>query len=248
MLEVRRYRKRLEHLISEWTEYRSLVLNRMGAPNLKNEEEKRFLNLKGRVAEDLTSLTLLLNPSLTQEVTGHLRGINSLMSHYPTLFTSGPLDEQNRAEFERSWHDHFLFFNRLKGIKPDPHAREPRNLAAASQSYIPPTGQKVHRRSGGARFVTVFLRLLFLIFIVFLLVKYVPWSRLKEPTDSSTPNPGGVQGFLTTAGDRTKALLAGVHLPAFLNPVVEAYGSEVTTILVAVFLLIVAYFIFGRMK
>jgi hypothetical protein len=35
MLEVRRYRKRLDHLINEWTEYRSLVLNRMGAPNLK---------------------------------------------------------------------------------------------------------------------------------------------------------------------------------------------------------------------
>jgi len=248
MLEVRRYRKRLEHLINEWTEYRSLVLNRMGAPNLKNEEEKRFLNLKGKVAEDLTSLTLLLNPSLSQEVQGHLRGITSLMSRYPTLFTSGPLDEQNRAEFERSWHDHFLFFNRLKGIKPDSHARDPRNLAAAGQAYIPPTTHKVHRRSPGARFVTVFLRILFLIFIIFLLVKYVPWQRLGEPTTSSTPNPGGVQGFLITAGDRTKAMLAGVHLPAFLNPVVEAYGSEVTTILVAVFLLIVAYFIFGRMK
>ena len=103
MLEVRRYRKRLEHLINEWTEYRSLVLNRMGAPNLKNEEEKRFLNLKGKVAEDLTNLTSWLQPSLSQEVQGHLRGITSLMGRYPTLFTSGPLDEQNRADFERSW-------------------------------------------------------------------------------------------------------------------------------------------------
>ncbi|HYV51508.1 MAG TPA: hypothetical protein VE910_06355, partial [Dongiaceae bacterium] len=161
---------------------------------------------------------------------------------------AGPLDEQNRAEFERSWHDHFLFFNRLKGIRPDPHARDPRNLALATQTYIPPTGQKVHKRSAGAHFTTVFLRILFLILIVFLLIKYVPWQRLKEPTTSSTPNPGGVEGFLMTAGDRVKAMLSGVHLPAFLNPVVEAYGTEVTTILVAVFLLIVAYFIFGRMK
>src|SRR5262245_19423145 len=248
MLEVHRYRKRLEHLISEWTEYRSLVLNRMGAPNLKNEEEKRFLNLKGKVAEDLTNMTSWLAPSLSQEVQGHLRGITSLMSRYPTLFTSGPLDEQNRAEFERSWHDHFLFFNRLKGIRPDRHGREPRNMAAATQAYIPPTGQKVHKRSAGAHFLTVFLRLLFLIFIIFLLMKYVPWQRFKDPTTSTTPNPGGVQGFLITAGDRVKAVLAGVHLPTFLNPVVEAYGTEVTTILVAVFLLIIAYFIFGRMK
>ena len=248
MLEVRRYRKRLEHLINEWTEYRSLVLNRMGAPNLKNEEEKRFLNLKGKVAEDLTNLTSWLQPSLSQEVQGHLRGITSLMGRYPTLFTSGPLDEQNRADFERSWHDHFLFFNRLKGIRPDPHARDPRNMAAATQVYIPPSGQKVHKRSAGAHFLTVFLRLLFLIFIIFLLIKYGPWERFNEPTSSKTPNPGGMQGFLINAGDRVKAVIAGVHLPAFLNPVVEAYGSEVTTILVAVFLLIVAYFIFGRMK
>jgi hypothetical protein len=248
MLEVHRYRKRLEHLINEWTEYRSLVLNRMGAPNLKNEEEKRFLTLKGKVAEDLTSLSSWLQPSLAQEVQGHLRGITSLLGRYPTLFTSGPLDEQNRADFERSWHDHFLFFNRLKGIRPDPHGMEPRSLAGASQAYIPPVGQKVHKRSAGAHFITVFLRLLFLIFIIFLLVRYVPWGRLREPTTSNTPNQGGVEGFLTMAGDRVKAVLAGVHLPAFLNPVVEAYGSEVTTILVAVFLLIVAYFIFGRMK
>jgi hypothetical protein len=248
MLEVRRYRKRLEHLINQWTEYRSLVLNRMGAPNLKNEEEKRFLNLKGKVAEDLTNLTSWLQPSLTQEVQGHLRGITSLMGRYPTLFTSGPLDEQNRTEFERSWHDHFLFFNRLKGIRPDTHGRDPRNMAVATQAYIPPVGQKVHKRSAGAHFITIFLRILFLIFVIFILVKYVPWQRLSEPTTSTTPNPGGMQGFILTAGDRVKAVMAGVHLPAFLNPVVEAYGSEVTTILVAVFLLIVAYFIFGRMK
>jgi hypothetical protein len=248
MLEVRRYRKRLGDLINKWTEYRSLVLNRMGAPNLKNEEEKRFLNLKGKVAEDLTNLTLWLQPSLSQEVQGHLRGITSLMGRYPTLFTSGPLDEQNRAEFERSWHDHFLFFNRLKGIRPDPHARDPRSMAGPTQTYNPPVGHTVHKRSAGAHFITVFLRIVFLIFIIFLLMKYVPWQRFKEPTTSSTPNPGGVQGFLVDVGDRMKAVIAGVHLPAFLNPVVEAYGTEVTTILVAVFLLIIAYFIFGRMK
>jgi hypothetical protein len=248
MFEAQRYRRRLQQLIDKWTEYRSLVLNRMGAPNLQNEEEKRFLNLKGKIAEDLTGLSLSLQPSLAQEVQGHMRGITQLMGRYPTLFTDGPLDEQNRAEFERSWHDHFLFFNRLKGIRPDPHARDPRALAAATQVYIPPTGQKVHRGSGGAHFVTVFLRLLFVIFIVFLLIRYVPWNRLSTPTSATGPKAEGVAGFLTQAGDRTKALLAGVHLPGFLSPVVEAYGTEVTTILVAVFLIVVAYFIFGRMR
>lgn len=248
MFEVQRYRKRLDHLISQWTVYRSLVLNRMGAPDLRNEEEKRFLNLKGHVAESLTGLTLWLPPALAQEIQGHQRGITSLMGRYPTLFTDRPLDEQNRTEFERSWHDHFLFFNRLKGIKPDRHGREPRALAAASQVYIPPTGQTVHKRSGGARFVTVSLRLLFIVLLVFILVRYVPWERLREPTTSTTPNPGGVQGFLMTVGDRVKAVLAGISLPDFLDPVVAAYGSEVAVILLAFFLLIIAYFIFGRMK
>ena len=248
MFVVQRYRRRLQKLIDKWAEYRSLVLNRMGASNLQNEEEKRFLNLKGKIAEDLTGLSLTLQPSLAQEVQGHLRGITQLMGRYPTLFTDGPLDEQNRAEFERSWHDHFLFFNRLKGIHPDPHARDPRALAAASQVYIPPTGQQGHQRSGGARFVVVFLRLLFVIFIVFVLLRYVPWNRLGTPTSTTSAKAGGLEGFLLQAGDRTKAMLAGVHLPGFLSPVVEAYGSEVTTILVAVFLIVVAYFIFGRMR
>jgi len=248
MFEAQRYRKRLQHLIDQWTVYRSLCLNRMGAPDLRNEEEKRFLSLKGHIAEDLTGLSLWLQPSLAQEVQGHQRGITALMGRYPTLFTNGPLDEQNRTEFERSWHDHFLFFNRLKGIKPDPHARDPRNLAAASQVYIPPTGQKVHKRSAGARFITVFIRLMFIILVVYMLVRYVPWQRLREPTTSTEPNPGGVEGVLMTVGDRVKALLSGMQLPDFLDPVVAAYGSEVTTILLAAFLLIVAYFIFGRMK
>lgn len=248
MFEVQRYRKHLDHLINRWTTYRSLVLNRMGAADLRNEEEKRFLSLKGHVVEDLTGLGLWLPPAMAQEVQGHQRGITSLMGRYPTLFTDRPLDEENRTEFERSWHDHFLFFNRLKGIKPDRHGREPHALAAASQVYIPPTGQKVHKRSAGARFVTVFLRLLFLIFVVFLLVQYVPWQRLTEPTTSTTPNPGGVEGFLMTAGDRVKAMLAGITLPTFMNPVTSAYGPEVTIILIAFFLLILAYFIFGRMK
>ena len=247
MFIVRRYRKRLDQLVEKWTEYRGLVINRMGAPDLKGEEEKHFLKLKGKVAEDLTSLSLWLSPNLAQEVQAHLRGINQLLGRYPTLFSDRPLDEQLRADFERDWHDHFLFFNRLKGIKPEPKPRSMRATALGTTSFT--TAEAVRKPSGATRLATVIARLLFLLVLGALFVRFIPWERLHDGSGTGAGN--GLRRFLIVVGDRVKETFSGaqpIHLGGLLDPVVEAYGSEITTILVAVFLLVVGYFIFGRMK
>lgn len=247
MFVGRRYRIKLDQLLEKWTEYRGLVINRMGAPDLKGEEEKHFLKLKGKVAEDMTSLSMLTSPNLNQEVQSHLRGISQLMGRYPTLFADRPLDEQLRADFERDWHDHFLFLNRLKGIKPELKARSSRAAAAGTGTFTPV--ETARKPSGGARMVTVILRLLFLLFLAVLVIRFIPWAELKGGT-GGTPGDN-FRRFLIAIGDRVKDAFSGTHpisLGGLLDPVVEAYGSEVTLILVAAILLFVGYLIFGRMK
>jgi hypothetical protein len=244
MFVAQRYRKRLERLIDQWTRYRAVVLNRMGAPDLTPEEEKGFLRLKGKVAEDMTALTHWLSPGLGHEVQSHIRGIHQLLGRYPSLFADRPLDDTLRGEFERDWHDHFLFFHRLKGIKPTDEAKAARPAAMRGEAFS--AVETVHRASGGTRFITVTLRLFFIAVIAALVIRILPWEILR-----GGPAAGGLRGFIIASGDRVKDTFTGVRPPSLggvLDPVVEAYGSEVTIILLGGLFLVAGYFIFVRMK
>ena len=64
MLTAYRYRARLEKLIRQWTDYRGLVLTRMGAADVKPGEERNFLTLKGQIAEGLAALTAKLGQTV----------------------------------------------------------------------------------------------------------------------------------------------------------------------------------------
>ena len=79
------------------------------------------------------------------------------------------------------------------------------------------------------------------------------WELITQPFYDRGGNDVGIAWQLLASLKRVAygyflSVLAGVSLPDFMDPVTSAYGNEVTIILIAFFLLIVAYFIFGRMK
>jgi hypothetical protein len=243
MFTKSRYKTRLDKLVAEWTTYRELVLTRLGAKDVDVAEERRFMKLKGRLAEEITTVTLNLAPGTAQEVHAHLRAIDHLLNRFPSLMADQPLNERVRAEFDRDWHDHFLFFNRLKSVKPEGRS----DMRSQADRYVPPV-EKTHRASGGARLTTVLLRLIVLVGLGYVLVRFVPWRQLLSGEATSGEAQSGFDGFVSQAWAGMKSAANDFKMGGVLDPVVAQYGSEATLVLVAVLLLAIGYWIFVRMK
>lgn len=244
MFEGRKSRSRLEKLIRQWTEYKSLVLNRLGAEGVGAAEEQRFLKLKGQVAEGLVGLTMELAPSAAQEAQVHLRAVSDLLNRYPTLFAAQPLSQESKENFERNWHDHYLFLNKMKAVQSHPQAKSAKDIPHPMGPGMGPAG--VHKRSGGARFGVVFLRLLVLVALGWALVRFIPWHRL-----GSGENAGGFGGFAKEAWASTRETFSHFSIPSLggvLDPAIDRYGPELTTVLVAVFFIALGYWVFIRMR
>jgi hypothetical protein len=239
MFGAYRYRSRLEKLIRQWTDYRGLILTRMGSADVSASEERSFLKLKGQIAEGLASLTGKLSPTVAQDSHAHLRAMNSLLNRFPTLYAEEPISQQVRGEFEREWHDHFLFFNKLKGMGTEPETEDPRHGLPGGRAA---EAKAMHRRSGGARFSTVLLRLLVVVALVWAVVMFVPWHLLRR-----VESDGGAKGFVVQSWDAVRATFSSMA-GSILDPAVARWGSETTMVLVALFFIAIGYWIFIRMK
>jgi hypothetical protein len=243
MFEGYRDRSRLDRLIKDWTEYRRLALTRLGAGDVSAAEERRFLKLKGKIAESLASLSLDLGQNAAQEAQTHLRAIGDLLSRFPTLLADQPLDPQLKDGFERNWHDHYLFFNKLKGMRGRSETQE----ARAAKGPAPDGVGSIHKRSGGARSGVVLLRFAIVVAVIWILVRFVPWHRL----GSISAEEGGLQAFASDAWGSVKEAVGSFSASSIggvLKPAAEKYGPEATTVMVAVLLIALGYWIFIRMK
>jgi len=241
MFGKHRSRSRMDALIKQWTEYRRLALTRLGAGDVRASEERAFLQIKGRIAEALAALSMDLGQAAAQEVQVHLRAISDLLGRFPSLYADHPLDPDARENFEHNWHDHYLFFNKLKGIQ----SRQESQVSAQK----PTTARTIHTRSGGVRFGVVLLRLFMVVALVYALVRFIPWHRLGS--GSAEAGAGGFTGFVSEAWGSVKLAVSNASLPSLgkvFSPAVEKYGPEVTTIMLAVLFLALGYWIFIRMK
>jgi hypothetical protein len=246
MLSAYRYKARLEKLIRQWTEYRGLVLTRMGSGDVKPTEERNFLTLKGQIAEALAVLTGRLNQATAQDANTHLRAMNSLLNRYPTLYADSSLKGKEREEFEREWHDHFLFFNKLKGMQDQAESPDERSRTITTSQVA---GEGLHGTTGGTRMSVLLLRIGLLVVIGLALVRFVPWN-LMAGGYQKTGCGGGVGGFFAGVWASIKNTFANMSTGGVgvLEPVASQYGAEVTLILVAVLLIGLGYFIFVRMR
>lgn len=244
----------IEKLMNDWSGYKTLVTTRLGAPDVHAGEERKFSELKGRIAEGLSAFGAIhLSPSLMQEAGAHQRAMGDLLNRYPTLLVDQPLEERSREEFERAWHAHWLFMNRVKGAKEDApsggaRVGQPAMAGAGGRvgaSAVPTTVNRKHR-SFGAWLAGFLFKLAILGLLIYAAVVFLPWRQL-----SNNAEAGGVMAFLSGAWGTIKAALGGIDfsgVEALFKPLVDVYGPEATTIMVALLLLAVGYLLIIRMK
>ncbi len=240
------YKKRLERLIGQWVDYRTLVVTRMGAEDVTPEEERRFLELKGRIAENLAGVTTGTPAGAAQEVHGHQRSLGEFLNRYTNLQVSEPPSPRDREEFEREWHRQYLFLNRLKGV-PTPSAKKNHRPVARPVAVSAAPGA-YRGRSFGGWFVKFVLRLALIVVAIWAVVVLVPWQRI---TGGRPVSAGRVGGFMGDAWGSAKGAVGGFHTPTLggiFQPVVNRYGPELTAIMVGVLLVAVGYWIFIRMR
>jgi hypothetical protein len=237
-----RYRGRLEKLIEQWTEYRQLVLTRMGAADLKASDERRFLKLKGKMVEELAALSDQQGFDAAHEAQTHVRAISNLLNRFPTLYADTPLDSPAKADFEREWHSHFLFLNKLKGH--DQTGAAPRDSRAGAAA----AAQVTEKKSTGRRLARTVLRLATVVVTFALVIHFVPWNRLIPEDQQAKMNMRELPSFLSSLWDSVSHSFRSLAAGGILKPVENQYGSEVSSVLVAVLLLALGYWIFIRTK
>jgi len=240
MLIGNRYKGRLDKLIGQWTEYRQLVLTRMGFETLGPSDERKFLNLKGKIIEGLAALNEQLGFDTAQEAQAHVNAISNLLNRFPTLYTDSPLDNTARAEFEREWHSHFLFLNKLKGL----------DGSAVTDATQPGTRPKKPKGkvSRGRRTALVLSQLGIVATLGWLAYRYLPWRRLIPQDQERQTNLGDIPAFFASVWDSIVDAFRGFSLSGSFEPVVASYGPEVTTVLVALLLIALGYWVFVRAR
>ncbi len=247
MFSEQRYKHRLNRLIDQWIRYRSMVTGRLGNPDVTPEEDQDFLNLKGKIAEDLTGLgNRATAAQVAGDGVGHQRSLVELLNRFTTLTGGDPLPERAREDFEREWHRHFLYLHRLKGVKT------PAGASLAKPRLRPVTAAPAasYRARGFAGwFARTVVRLAFLVVAVWLVVVVVPWNRIT----GGSPGVSGHQvgGFMRDAWHTGRGAVAGAHVPTLggiFDPVVQRYGPEATVIMLGILLVAVGYWIFVRMR
>jgi hypothetical protein len=240
MLENARHRRQLNRLIEHWIDFREIVTNPKSAKGSPQGRERRFLDLKGRIAEFLSLSTETYPGGMAQEAAINQKHMLDLMNRFQSL----PEGDGTRdiSAFERDWQRSFLFLNQLKGA----------HLSSRKKSFRAPVSAPSSRRNPLAAFLNFWLIKFILVMAVIVvalwtLASLLPWERmglnpdlsgLRRAADSTVDRvrdadgPGGIVEFTRN----------------FFSPVVAQYGTEVSIFLVTVLLLAVGYLFFIRSR
>ena len=232
---------RLRELIRSWVAFREVVMGSLGSQTITPEQEERFMRVKARIASRLPLLTSAASGPLSQEAVKQVGLMTELLNRYRTLRQDVPPTQRDREEFDRIWHHHFIFLNKVKGA--------PR---AAARTYVGhrgaavPTGMphhRIRRRLPGAGLLSFVFRL-----GVFGLVIYLIGRGFGIRWDQSGRFVAEQPQSLGAAAHNVGGGLAAVWgaLVHFFDPVVLAYGPFFTVVLIVVLLLTIGYWVFIR--
>jgi hypothetical protein len=232
---------RLRGLIRSWVEFREIVLNHLGAREVTAEQEGRFMRVKARIASRLPLLSASALGPLAGEAQKQVGLMTDLLNRYRTLKLEAPPGQREREEFDRIWHQHFIFLNKMKGV---PRVQERVHTMRAGSGV--PTGMprhKLRRRMPGAGLLGFVVKLGIFAAVIYLLGRAfgIRWDE------------GGrfVAEKPQTLGGAGQNVVGGLHsiwggFAHLFDPVVLAYGPVFTIVLVVVFLLAIGYWVFIR--
>jgi hypothetical protein len=234
---------KLRRLITGWTEYREAVLaeREPGAATARQEED--FLALKARIATLLPLLVVGTPAGAAAEAQNHSRGMTELLNRYRSLGVEGAPVGRDREEFERRWHEHFVFLNKLKGMKfgQDKLPSMRRSSAAV------PTGIPARRYRRGLPGVWM-IKFAFQLAILAAILYGIAWILGVQKDTSTGRLAVGHTRSLSELSAASGRVLVSVWngVTSFIAPVVKAYGPESTIVLLGLLLLALGYWTFVR--
>lgn len=241
MLEYYRAKWRLRKLIRCWTEYQETVVQALGDSDTNGRIESRFLSLKAHMAMLLQQLEDSLPASMAAEARREIDSMTNLLKSHRNLGNDAATEQWVRKEFGQLWHEHYIFLNRLLGVRLG-HKRQNPNRAAptapsGSRKRWAPFTSATRRR----------LRLVGTLAVLCVVVVMASWIFGIHHTAGGrfvVDNDSGFGNFLESALNSAGGVSSVVV--GFFDPVVDAYGSTWTLIMVGVLLLGSSLWIFAR--
>lgn len=249
MFAGRKHHADLKKIIEQWVEFRDLVQSHLGDEGVTQVLERRFLDLKGQIAERLARIGDGLPSHHVAEAAGTQKGMLEFMNAYPSLRDGGAPTVEQRDGFERQWQRYYLSLSQLKGLKVAGHK--------PTAHRAPIMGPPRHRHSRmdrffGNWFVKLVVTVAVLVGALYALALILPWDRIGwRPDLAGVP---GAAGSAVESGARFVERGAGGmggffgRITGFFSPVVAQYGPEATAIMCTVLLLAFGYWAFIRMR
>jgi hypothetical protein len=242
MLESIRHWWTLRRLTQEWIAFRSYVEHKLGFPGVTPTDEEGFLKLKARIASRIPRLAGDVPLAAATDTQKQFAEMTELLGRYRSLQAPSALADREREDFDRAWHQQFIFLNKLRGMRP---ARQP-GAAVGKRPFVP-TGTPSYRRRRfgfpGAGFIRFAFRLLIFVVVVYVLGRTIG-IRKDEVGHVGFQPPTSLQSAATNFIEGSRSV--GGAVGQILSPVVAAYGIEMTLILVGVLVLGVGYLVFVR--
>jgi hypothetical protein len=232
-----RAKRRIQKLIKSWQVYRQVITDARAGEPLAPSAEDNFLELKADIASQLQSLAEILPPSASAEASSHIAGITRLFESQLTL-KAPPDSEWDQEQFDQTWQQHYLYLNKLKSMRLERHKPkvDPNIPVPTGFPGMNPPRYRSFRKV--PRIVSVCLILLVLCAVVGwgFGVRWDGEDKLVITDQSVFGNSlDGLQATLNTWWS---------HLESLFAPVVMAYGSVVSIVLVGAFLLSLGYWVF----
>ena len=241
MFESFRATQRYHKLIRSWIAYRDMVQRFDGAKGVTDDHEKRFLKLKARIAALLPIVEGRAPGSMEREAQRRVMLMTDLLNRHRSLRREEPPNEIERDEFTKTWHEHYIFLNQLKGV---PVVREQRIKQKPPQEA--PSGmptRKLRRSTPGSWFLGFVLRVGVVAVAVWLVGKALGF-RWGQESGFAFEDPISLSGL----GENVMATLRslGTGIFNFMQPVTSSYGLESTIALVGVLSIALGYLVFIR--
>jgi hypothetical protein len=205
--------KKLDQLIRNWERYRELVAPAIAGEDESDRREKSFLALKAELAAQIQWLSETLPRSMAYESHQSAEAMADLIHRHVKLTTYDMDTRWEPMDFETTWHQYFIYLNRLRGTELVPPKAEAESAATK--------GSRGFRLASGFGWA---LSAAVAIIIVMILT-----SAAGLRWGSSGPRfepPANLQEAWVNAGNTLSALWAGPSL--LLEPLTTAYGSMMT--------------------
>jgi len=242
MFESFRATQRYQKLIRMWIAYRDTVQRFEGAKGITDDHEKRFLKLKARIAAHLPIVEGRAPESMAREAQRRVMLMTDLLNRHRSLRSEEPPTEAEREEFTKTWHEHYIFLNQLKGV-PVVHEKPIKQRPPQGAPSGMPTRKLRRQPVPGSWFVRFVLRVGVIAVAAWLVGKALGF-RWGQESGFQFERPTSLSGLGDNVWQTLQSLGGGII--GFMQPVITSYGLESTIALVGVLLIALGYLVFIR--